>query len=255
MRKGLLLSAAGLLLAGSSTAYGACTPVLKCASLGYKYSSSECSGSGVACPFDTSKYFCAEPCTYTVTKATCDSQCKNVGDKGCTKNGTVYYEACGSSKCGADEQCSSGSCVSTCSYTVTESSCSSQCKNTNGTPCTRGGVKYYPSCGNSKCASGQGCYNSTCYNPVATEGWCCGYTNYCGYSGGISSSNDSSCQRYYGRSCYDQCKTYGYPDCSDMIASCRASGGAPVFQRCNEYGVYDGTPNAYVRCFISNLTI
>ena len=99
MRKGLLMSAAGLLLAGSGTAYGACTPVLDCASLGYKYSSSECSGSGVACPFDTSKYFCAEPCTYTVTKATCDSQCKNVGDKACTKNGTVYYESCGSSKC------------------------------------------------------------------------------------------------------------------------------------------------------------
>ena len=112
MRKGLLLSAAGLLLAGSSTAYGACTPVLKCASLGYKYSSSECSGSGVACPFDTSKYFCAEPCTYTVTKATCDSQCKNVGDKACVKNGTIYYEACGSSKCGTGYTCTNGSCVS-----------------------------------------------------------------------------------------------------------------------------------------------
>ena len=112
MRKGLLLSAAGLLLVGSSTAYGACTPVLKCASLGYKYSSSECSGSGVACPFDTSKYFCAEPCTYTVTKATCDSQCKNVGDKACVKNGTIYYEACGSSKCSSGQTCNNGACES-----------------------------------------------------------------------------------------------------------------------------------------------
>ena len=214
MRKGLLLSAAGLLLAGSWTAYGACTPVLKCASLGYKYSSSECSEGGLACPFDTSKYFCAEPCTYTVTKATCDSQCKNVGDKACTKNGTLYYDACGSSKCGADEQCSSGSCVSTCSYTVTESSCTSQCKNTNGTPCTRGGVKYYPSCGNSKCASGQGCYNSTCYNPVAKSGNCCDNTgNYCSdYSNCITNSS--------------------YPNCSDMLASCRVSGGSPRWQAC-----------------------
>ena len=179
MRKGLLLSAAGLLLAGSSTAYGACTPVLKCASLGYKYSSSECSGNGVACPFDTSKYFCAEPCTYTVTKATCDSQCKNVGDKGCTKNGTVYYEACGSSKC----------------------------------------------------SSGQTCNNGTCVSNVATEGDCCGYDTQCWYSG-TSSSYDSKCQSYWGMSCYNKCKNYGYPDCTDMLASCRASGGSPVFYSC-----------------------
>ena len=118
MRKGLLLSAAGLLLVGGSTAYGACTPVLKCASLGYKYSSSECSGSGVACPFDTSKYFCVEPCTYTVTKATCDSQCKNVGDKGCTKNGTAYYEACGSNKCSSGQTCNNGTCKSSMLGTV-----------------------------------------------------------------------------------------------------------------------------------------
>ena len=244
MRKGLLLSAAGLLLVGSSTAYGACTPVLKCASLGYKYSSSECSGSGVACPFDTSKYFCAEPCTYTVTKATCDSQCKNVGDKGCTKNGTVYYEACGSSKCSSGQTCSNGTCVSPCSYTITEASCTSQCRSTNGTPCTRGGVKYYPSCGNSKCASGQGCYNSTCYNPVAKSGLCCGHVNRCKMSG-TSSSYDSTCQRNLGKSCYQYCREdWGYPDCNDMWASCRASGGTPVFQVCNKvvdgYYVYGG---------------
>ena len=157
MRKGLLLSAAGLLLAGSSTAYGACTPVLKCASLGYKYSSSECSGNGVACPFDTSKYFCAEPCAYTVTKATCDSQCKNVGDKGCIKNGTIYYEACGSSKC----------------------------------------------------LIVQKCYDGACYNPAPTNGLCC---------------DDIAGTTYYG------CKDYWKDlDCSDMHASCRASGGTPRF--------------------------
>ena len=186
MRKGLLMSAAGLLLAGSGTAYGACTPVLDCASLGYKYSSSECSGSGVACPFDTSKYFCAEPCTYTVTKATCDSQCKNVGDKACTKNGTVYYEACGSSKC----------------------------------------------------SSGQSCNNGTCYSAANKSEYCCGYTTYCGYSGGTSSPYDPNCRSYWGRSCYEQCKSLGYPDCTDMHASCRASGGTPVFQRCYSHVPY-----------------
>ena len=235
MRKGLLLSAAGLLLAGSWTAYGACTPVLKCASLGYKYSSSECSGSGLACPFDTSKYFCAEPCTYTVTKATCDSQCKNVGDKACMKNGTAYYEACGSNKCGADEQCSSGSCVSTCSYTVTEASCTSQCKNTNGTPCTRGGVKYYPSCGSSLCSNGNACYDGTCYHPVSTSGNCCGHATKCGYSG-TSISTDDKCELFYGKSCYRVCtEDYGYPDCQDMQISCQISGGTTACTGCYSY--------------------
>ena len=154
MRKGLLLSAAGLLLAGSWTAYGACTPVLKCASLGYKYSSSECSGNGVACPFDTSKYFCAEPCTYTVTKATCDSQCKNVGGKSCTKSGTVYYEACGSSKCSSNQKCNNGTCKDTMQgqyyYCCNDSDdncmdispdCSpyyTKCRNDGGTPILKG---------------------------------------------------------------------------------------------------------------------
>ncbi len=27
-------------------------------------------------------------------------------------------------------------------------------------------------------------------------------------------------------SCYEQCKTYGYPDCDDMETSCQASGGS-----------------------------
>ena len=197
MRKGLLLSAAGLLLAGSSTAYGACTPVLKCASLGYKYSSSECSEGGLACPFDTSKYFCAEPCTYTVTKATCDSQCKNVGDKSCTKSGTVYYEACG----------------------------------------------------NSKCSSGQTCNNGTCVSPAPTSGWCCGDSG-CGYSG-TSHYDDSNCRNYEGKSCYQQCKSFVHSDCDDMQASCRASGGTPVFQGCggNHGGAITyGSAYAYFSC-------
>ena len=110
MRKGLLLSAAGLLLAGSWTAYGACTPVLKCASLGYKYSSSECSGNGVACPFDTSKYFCAKPCIYMETEASCTSQCKSTNGTPCTRGGVKYYPSCGSSKCSSGQICNNGTC-------------------------------------------------------------------------------------------------------------------------------------------------
>ena len=90
-----------------------------------------------------------------------------------------------------------------------------------------------------------------CFDPsenapsVPTSGYCCGYTNYCGYSGGTSSSNDSTCQNYYGRSCYDKCKSYGDPDCTDMQASCRASGGNPVFEGClDRYGFGDGSTGA-----------
>ncbi|MBQ8630980.1 MAG: hypothetical protein IJ479_04585, partial [Alphaproteobacteria bacterium] len=72
---------------------------------------------------------------------------------------------------------------------------------------------------------------------IPTNGFCCGYTNYCGYSGGTSSSYDSDCRGYYGVTCYQQCKNYGYPDCNDMQASCRASGGSPVFQHCSDYVV------------------
>ena len=214
MRKGLLMSAAGLLLAGSGTAYGACTPVLDCASLGYKYSSSECSGSGVACPFDTSKYFCAEPCTYTVTKATCDSQCKNVGDKACTKNGTVYYEACGSSKCGTGYKCTNGSCTSTCNYSYTAASCSSQCKSVGSTSCVKDGTTYYSSCGSSLCSRGQTCSNGTC-SMIGQYYHCCD-SIYC---------SDYS---YY-------CMQY-YSDCSSYHAKCRNDGGTPVFQVCDYYG-------------------
>ena len=218
MRKGLLMSAAGLLLAGSGTAYSACTPVLDCASLGYKYSSSECSGSGVACPFDTSKYFCAEPCTYTVTKATCDSQCKNVGDKACTKNGTVYYESCGSSKCGTGYKCTNGSCTSTCNYSYTAASCSSQCKSVGSTSCVKDGTTYYSSCGSSLCSSGQTCNNGTCKNNISFKSYdCCDET-------GIY------CSKKY----YDQCKSYwGNPDCSSKIQELKNTGCSPQIEGCN----------------------
>ena len=211
MRKGLLMSAAGLLLAGSGTAYGACTPVLDCVSLGYRYSSSECSGSGVACPFDTSKYFCAEPCTYTVTKATCDSQCKNVGDKACTKNGTVYYESCGSSKCGTGYKCTNGSCTSTCNYSYTAASCSSQCKSVGSTSCVKDGTTYYSSCGSSLCSSGQTCNNGTCESSMKGQYYYCCDRSYCG--------DYSECMRFYS-------------DCSSYHAKCRNGGGTRVFQYC-----------------------
>ena len=146
MKKGMLITVAGMaLLAGTADVRAACIPTQDCASLGYKYTAAQCPDGAIACPFDTSKFFCMNP----------------TDDSGSTTPDPA------------------------------------------------------PS--------------------VPTSGYCCGYTNYCGYSGGTSNSDDSNCRSSWGRSCYEQCKSYGYPDCTDMHASCRASGGTPVFQNCYNF--------------------
>ncbi len=128
-------------------------------------------------------------------------------------------------------------CFAPCtSYTYTAETCADECKNVGSDVCIRNGVTYYKSCGSSLCSSEQTCNNGTCVSPVAKSGYCCGYS-VCGFSG-TSNSSDSFCQRNYGRSCYQRCKSYGYPDCNDMQASCRASGGTPVFQFCDTSGYY-----------------
>ncbi len=191
MRKEMLITVAGMaLLAGTADVRAACIPTEDCASLGYKYTAAQCPDGGIACPFDTTKFFCMEPqtCDYTYTAEACAANCLNPGSASCSKNGITYYQSCGSSKC----------------------------------------------------SSNQTCNNGTCYTPVAKSGDCCGYTTYCEYSGGTSNSYDHNCRKYYsGKSCYEQCKSNGYPDCTDMHASCRASGGTPVFQDCDgsfDYG-------------------
>ncbi len=203
MKTGLLLSAAevvvgvavGGMVGGAADVRAACVPIADCVTLGYKYTATECPN-GIACPFDTTKFFCFEPqiCNYTITVATCSSQCKNVGSKSCIKNGVTYYE----------------------------------------------------SCGTSMCSSGKSCYNGTCYTPVAKSGYCCGYS-VCNYNG-TSHINDNACQSYFGRSCYEQCRHNGYPDCTDMQASCRASGGSPVFQTCDRYYYVTSDGNAFFKC-------
>ncbi len=188
MKKEMLITVAGMaLLAGTADVRAACIPTQDCASLGYKYTAAQCPGDAIACPFDTSKFFCFEPqtCDYTYTAAMCSSQCKRVGSSSCVRNGTTYYKSCGSSRC----------------------------------------------------SSGQTCNNGTCKSPISKTEYCCGYIDNCGYSGGTSNISDSECQDQYGTSCYNRCKTYGYLDCNDMQANCRADGGTPVFQFCG----YDAT--------------
>ena len=113
MKKSLLLGIAGMAaVAGTANVRAACIPTQDCAELGYKYTSSECAGDRIACPFDTSKFFCFEPllCEYTFTKADCDAECKNVGSKSCIKDSVTYYETCGTSKCGGSQVCRNGTC-------------------------------------------------------------------------------------------------------------------------------------------------
>ena len=91
-----------------------------------------------------------------------------------------------------------------------------------------------------------------CFDPsenenssVPTSGYCCGYTDYCGFSGGTLNSFDNDCQSHWAMSCYNKCKSYGYPDCPDMLTSCQASGGAPVFHEC----IYDFNDTGYYKSF------
>ena len=61
-------------------------------------------------------YHCSPPnpqpssCTYTNTKESCASSCKNVGSESCVKNGTTYYKSCGTSKCLGGQSCCGGTC-------------------------------------------------------------------------------------------------------------------------------------------------
>lgn len=185
MKTGLLLCAAevvvgvavGGMVVGAADAWAACIPTNDCAELGYKYSSSECSGSGVACPFDTTKFFCFEPqiCNYTITAATCSSQCKNVGSKSCIKNGVTYYESCGTSMCSSSQTCENGTCKSNvvpsgkcCGY----SGCSEDeewCKGSYGIGCVEHCRRYgFPYCSDMRAscsALGKTSRFVMCYHP------------------------------------------------------------------------------------------
>ena len=105
-----------------------------------------------------------DTCTYTTTAASCSSQCKNVGSSSCTKNGTTYYNGCGSSKCSSGQTCSNGTCESSCvsggSRTCTgqTTSCSSSQVQTSSCKDCSGTTHY--SCSDKTC-SVAGSYNGT----------------------------------------------------------------------------------------------
>ena len=176
MKKSLLLGIAGMAaVAGTANVRAACIPTQDCAELGYKYTSSECAGDRIACPFDTSKFFCFEPCSYTVTAADCSKQCQNVGTNACTRNGTVYYESCGASKCSRGQECNNGSCSNLISYYCCSTS---YCETSHYHDC----LKVYDDCSSyhSKCRSEGGSptfvycggYHGS-YDGYGNSGWWC----------------------------------------------------------------------------------
>ena len=143
--------------------------------------------------------------------------------------GCASENSCGKcTKCKGDPACdvtslsenSCGKCTkckeNTCTYTLTASDCSSQCKNVGSQSCTKNGTTYYASCGSSKCGSGQTCSNGKCVADLS--GYCCKEE--------IVPSVQEGCQSYYGMSCYEHCmKSTTWSDCDDMRAKCQASGG------------------------------
>ena len=144
MRKGMLITVAGMaLLAGTADVRAACIPTQDCASLGYKYTAAQCPDGAIACPFDTSKFFCMEPqtCDYTYTAESCAANCQNVGTSSCVRNGTTYYASCGSSKCSSGQTCNNGTCQSNSVST----GFNIQCCDDIGTFCDS---RYYNNCKN-----------------------------------------------------------------------------------------------------------
>ena len=274
MKTGLLLSVArvvviGSVVGGTAEGWAACTTTPNCESLGYQYCASECPNGSVACPFDSNKHFCFSPNPYTVTAETCAAECKNVGTKSCTKNGTTYYESCGASTCSSGQTCENGTCkavpkegyccgYSGCGYSGTSHSSDRWCQQAYGESCYSRCMKYYPACNDiqASCrAAGGASYGQYCsdiasnnyfeaFNAyfvcempknIPTQGWCCGY--------GGCSTNEGWCQSIYGKDCYSACKIE-WPDCGHMQQSCRASGGTPRFQHCGS----SANSEAYYTC-------
>ena len=196
MKKGMLITVAGMaLLAGTADVRAACIPTQDCASLGYKYTAAQCPDGAIACPFDTSKFFCMEPqtCNYTYTAESCAANCQNVGSSSCVRNGTTYYASCGSSKCSSGQSCNNGTCKSNQSNAIDGYCCG-----------------YYEECGyyqyssNSHDAFCQRSYGMNCYDKCKDSGYpdCMTIKANCSAAGGYSNWNacfGSNGPEYYAR--------------------------------------------------------
>ena len=227
MKTGLLFGVAGVIavgvVGGAANVRAACVPIADCTSLGYKYTAAQCNGKGVACPFDTTLWSCVPP-------APASGHCCG------------YFNGCGyngGTSSSYDRNCQSHygrSCYAQCkSYGYPDcndmqDSCRAQGNTSSLQNCFTSDADGYHFGSYLRCEKPE---------PASIEGYCCGYTNYCGYSGGTSSSYDDFCLLHKKKSCYDYCKYRGYPDCPDMHTNCRASGGTPLAQDCAIFAIND----------------
>jgi hypothetical protein len=153
----------------NGTCKDSCTDT--CSSKGYKTSEpagQTCSTTTVC--GKTCYHDCKDTCSYTITAASCASECKNVGSVSCTKNGTTYYSSCGSSKCKSGQPCNNGTCKKECTY----------CYSMNGWP--NGSCRMAPStstsCSGSRglCSQTKDCYDDSVFG-CCSVAYCCGTQN------------------------------------------------------------------------------
>ena len=188
-----------------------------------------------------------ETCTYTTTASSCSSQCKNVGSSSCTKNGTTYYNGCGSSKCSSGQTCQNGTCVTSCvsggssSCSGQTSSCSSSQVQTSSCKDCSGTTRY--TCRAKTCEE-QG-YRYACNNTgyVGKGSPCDGKYKECDCAPGYQwlptypGSREQTCQipdktcsdsGYYGGTSCSNWSGYSYQQCAQeygqMGSSCNAAG-------------------------------
>lgn len=271
MKTGLLFGVAVIVLAGTvvggvADVWAACVPTKDCTTLGYKYTTSQCAGKGLACPFDTSKWTCTNPADIPTKGYCCNNiepsssyykNCQKTGQPDCNQMEQACLNTGGTPKYtlqGATGTLENGDIfkndymICLCSYINTKESCAAECKGApTGKSCVNSDDKktYYESCGASTCSSGQICSSGTC-KTVATSGYCCGHFE-CGFDA-KSHPRDSDCLYFWGISCYQHCITYGYPDCDDMYASCSRY-GRPKFDTCLTSADYKFIySNAHIEC-------
>ena len=188
---------------------------------GYAYTDAQTSGGTTGYIKDGNDYcdHCTKGKLYKRKENPCDgySTCSAYGgvDNGnyCYTGSTKKYSQClDGCQNGYIEWCSAP--VTNCS-TLGYLQSSSACSGKPAIACPFDKTKWY--CEEMGSSSGN--------DSVATSGYCCGYSG--------CSANESWCQNNYSKNCYRVCReNYGWPDCGDMQASCRAQGSIPRFQYC-----------------------
>ena len=147
------------------TIFAAECAVTDCSLLGY--TDSPCPESGLKCPFGEG-WYCGGGAAEDCLKLGYNKDCIGTGYAGGSgESCNGKYQSC---TCASGYTWNGSSCIVACNYSYTAEYCARSCKSTSGSPCYKGGIAYYPSCGSSTC-SGK-CVSGTCYKSYGS-GACC----------------------------------------------------------------------------------